>query len=608
VILDGSFIIQSWSGDHHYYGFDCLATGNDCRDCMLFLIGLNNQDSIHLRYIDTPNARSAHVQIFCGINEITLVLLDATEQRINHSVVQQKGNELALMHIEQNRLIDNLKRLEKEIEAKRRQAEQANQLKSQFIATMSHEFRTPLTSIIGYTSRLKQTTSLDPASSIYLSSVEGSAQHLLSLVENLLDHSQIEIGSLSIKRISTNVRVVLDKIKSIFEPLAEDKQLDFNIDIDRGIPEYLCLDEMRFRQILVNLMSNAIKFTKQGFIGIKASWIDDQLTVSVEDTGSGIAKADQQRIFSAFECLDNHLGTGLGLSIVKHLVAAMDGQLVLASVVNQGSRFEVSIPAPQLAGSNDRCSPILDHRLHKRKKHLETVLLVEDDRVIMQLLQSIFDEADCYILVASTGDDAINQALSEWPDLILLDLNLPDITGFEVIKTLRNNSFHNPVFIQSAWVSTEYKARAIAAGCNEYLLKPLDIPHLMMLVSQYFIKRSDFGMPTERYQQLHQRFVDSLPEKRKTLQQLEVSSQHNWTSTEQQQVHSYVHRLAGSAALYGMHTISRISKQLDQLLLDYEQQGSHHADAQLRKKILNTLALLGRQLDQAIISNKPNVL
>lgn len=601
LLLDTNFIVKSWSGDCSYYGYDCIEVGADCRDCLLFLVGLQAQDSIQLRLIETPNARAVHVKLLTDANEMTLVMLDATEQRVNHAVVQQKGNELALMHIQQTKLIENLKRLEKEVEAKRRQAEQANQLKSQFIATMSHEFRTPLTSILGYASRLKQSCGLAPTPIKYLSSVERGAQHLLSLVENLLDHAQMEVDNLSINPIATNVSDVFGQLDSIFTSLAEDNQLEFSVEVSPEIPEYLFLDEMRFRQILVNLTSNAIKYTDQGSVHVQANWVNDELTVSVKDTGSGIAESDQQRIFVAFEQLGAHLGTGLGLSITKHLINAMGGQLVLTSELGQGSCFKVCLPARRVTLSDDESQLEALSQTLRDKKPLLSALLVEDDPDVLQLLQCVFDDTECHTLLASNGNDAINTALSDLPDLIILDLNLPDITGIEVIKTLRNNNFDNPVFVQSAWVSTDHKARALAAGCNEYLTKPLDIPHLMQLVSNYFIQHADFGMPVERYQQLYQRFLGSLPEKRTMLQQLEINNtEYNWTCPARPELQYYAHRLSGSAEMYGFSSIGRTAKQLDLLLLDYDNSETHDSHALLREKISSTIALLRHQIGQAI--------
>ncbi len=601
VILDDNFMVKSWSGDYSYYGYDDLDIGKDCRDSMLFLVGLNTHDAIHLRFIETPNARAAHVQLFIDAEEMTLVLLDATEQRVNHALVQQKGNKLALMHAQQTTLIETLKRLEKEVEAKRHLAEQANQLKGQFIATMSHEFRTPLTSILGYASRLKQTCGLAPTPIKYLKSVERGAQHLLSLVENLLDHAQMESDNLSINPIATNVNDIFGQLISIFTSLAEDKYLRFSLDVAPEMPGFLFLDEMRFRQLLVHLISNAIKYTDQGSVHVQANWEKDEITVSVKDTGNGIAEADQQRIFIAFEQLGVHLGTGLGLSITKHLVTAMGGQLVLTSKLEQGSCFQVSLPARQVTLSADESQSEVLRHVRRNKKPLLSVLLVEDDPDVLQLLQCVFDDTECNSLLACNGNDALNTALSDSPDLIILDLNLPDISGLEVMKTLRNNNFNNPVFVQSAWVSSELKAQARAAGCNEYLTKPLDISQLMQLVSDYFIKHADFGMSAERYQQLYQRFLGSLPEKHKTLEQLEINNiQYSWSCPARPELQYYAHRLAGSAEMYGFSSIGKTAKQLDQLLLDYDRLESHHDSAQLREKISSLIALLRHQIAQAI--------
>ena len=603
VVLDRNFIIQSWSGDYAYYGFEGIDVGKDCRDSLLFLVGLQANESFDLRFIETPNHRSVHIHAFVESRQIILVLLDASEQRLNQTVLQQKGNELALMQIEQLRLIENLKRLEKEVESKRRLAEQANQLKGQFIATMSHEFRTPLTSILGYSLRLKSVCESDQIQTSYLESIERGAKHLLSLVENLLDHAQIEVGSLSINPIATDVTVVMEKLASIFEPLAEDKDLGFEISISSNIPDYLCLDEMRFRQILVNLISNAIKFTDEGVVSVHADWLDGGLSVSVKDTGKGIAESDRQRIFSAFEQLGNEPGTGLGLSIVKHLVQAMDGKLTVDSAVARGSHFVVQLPARQVSvDSNAREADAEKSNSVDSKTFLNTVLLVEDDPDIMTLLQTVFDDIDCKSLTASNGNDGLNLALTEWPDFILLDLNLPGMTGFEVIKSLRNNQFKNPVFIHSAWVSSEYKAQAMAIGCNEYVLKPLDLDHLNSLISEYFFIKKELGMPVERYRQIYQQFLDSLPGKHELLEQLEQkNNQRHWDSSlARRELHQYAHRLAGSAEMYGMQAMAKTAKRLDQLLLDYEDTDAQNDKLELRKKIIKMITKLHIQFDQMI--------
>jgi two-component system, sensor histidine kinase len=600
LILDKKFRTKAWSGDFSYYGFDGIAEGKDCRDSMLFMVGLSSHESVNMQFIETPNARAVHLHLIVNLDEIIVVLLDATEPRINHGVVQQKSNELALMHIQQNKLIENLKRLEKEIEEKRRQAEHANLLKGRFIATMSHEFRTPLTSILGYTWRLKQRDDFDPTTLKHLNSVERGAQHLLSLVENILDQAQIDMDSLTINPVATPVRVVLDKLASIFQPLAEDKHLGLNIELTPDLPEHLLLDEVRFRQILVNLISNAIKFTERGSINVAVGWADGALIVSVEDTGKGIAEADQERIFTAFEQVGNHPGTGLGLSIVKHLVTVMGGKLTLVSSLGQGSRFDVSLPAQAIHIASDTPQNSLAANDLQEKPILKSVLLVEDDPDIMALLQSALDDAGYPTLTASNGRAALDAALSNWPDLVLLDLNLPDMMGFEVIKTLRAHNFQNPVFAQSAWTAPEHKAKAIAAGCNEFIIKPLNINELKDLISVYFSNDTDYGMPVERYLELLKLYRASLPEKHKKLLELMGNnSQHNWGPETLKDLHDFAHRLAGSAGLYRMRLISDTAKHLDQLMLDYERLTGQGDPAELQTKIMAGITSLARHILEA---------
>ena len=413
VRLDSQLLILAWQGESAYYGFDNIQSGDDARDLFLFLVGLDATEPVQLKFVETPNGRSVHVKLIVESSGCLLVMFDATQQCVNHAELQQKGNQLALMQIEQLKLIEELKRLEKEVEAKRRLAEKANQLKGRFIATMSHEFRTPLTAIMGYASRLKPVNIDDSTRNEYLASIERSANHLLSLVENLLDHSQIEVGSLTIIPIETDVARVLDKLSSIFRPLADDKALEFKIETEADIPSKLLVDEMRFRQILVNLISNAIKYTDYGFVQVKVKWENDELIVRVEDSGRGIAEEDQKRIFNAFEQIGHESGNGLGLSIVRHLLSAQGGQIHVTSTVGKGTSFELNFPAPEIENPCDDSNRDYLYLTQRKKTFLKTVLLVEDNPDILKLLQGVFENTECLCFHADTGNEALKLAFAK---------------------------------------------------------------------------------------------------------------------------------------------------------------------------------------------------
>ena len=219
----------------------------------------------------------------------------------------------------------------------------------------------------------------------------------------------------------------------------------------------------------------------------------------------------------------------------------------------------------------------------------------------MSLLVSIFDDTECHMLQASTGQDAIDTALSAYPDLVLLDLNLPDQSGFDVLNSLRSNHFDNPVFVQSAWASSESKARAMNAGGNEYLLKPIDIDHLKQLLSSYFNLDAHPGMPHERYRQLRQQFMDSLPQKLIKLRQLELNvEKDHWNEFARKELYEFIHKLAGSTGLYKMPLICKTSNQLEKLLYNYDPIESDDLISELKETITSQTTLLCKQIERAI--------
>jgi len=490
-LLDSKHCLKMAMGDFTYYGYSPCKPGEDMGERLPFLIALQVTDPIVLRFMETPNQGSAHVHILPDDNDnILVVFIDANEQKSNQAKIQQKANELTLLHEQQCKLMQAMRLLEEELEAKIIEADEANQLKSRFIANMSHEFRTPLTSILGFTSRLKQ----DPQTSLkqhqYVAGLESGAKHLLELVENLLDQSQIEAGTLTNHPAPVDLGNVFDELEKEFQPLAEDHRLEFRV-IRSAIPDRIMLDELRFKQIMVNLLGNAIKFTDEGMVGLSASWVDDELTISVSDTGPGIADIDRERIFDAFERLETKPGTGLGLSIVKHLVDAMTGELTLDSSPGKGSRFEIKLPAMRVHGADNVQSerPIDKIGRSSTSPIAVTILVAEDERCIMNLMESVLHEAGYKTLSATDGHDAVEVALKAHPDLVLMDLNMPKMDGFTAIKALRSKGFSPPIFANSAWSSAEHKSKALEAGCNEYLLKPMDFPRLLELISEYIGKR-----------------------------------------------------------------------------------------------------------------------
>ncbi len=566
LLVDPMRTVQVCLGDLSHYGYRAFNDGEDCIDQMPFLFGLDFAEAIELKFVETPNGNTAHVQVLPLSGSTQIILIDATEQKRMQLKMQQKANELYLLHQEQTKTMQAMRVLEAELEKKNREAEKANQLKSRFIANMSHEFRTPLTGILGFTDLIQQEIHSDPIYSEYITAVEHGAKHLLNLVENLLDQAQIESSSVEIHPTKTLLKELFVEIEAGFLSLAKSRAIEFKL-ATTELPELVSIDDLRLRQIIVNLVGNAIKFTKQGSVSLMASWADEELTVAVKDTGCGIAKTSQAKIFKAFEKLEDKPGSGLGLSIVKHLVEKMDGRIMLESSEGRGSRFEVVLPAPKMSSSSSKLPS--EPLVRKEIKISCKLLVVEDNPDILQLLRTVLENAECNIIESVDGVDAINQAFVEQPDLVLMDLNLPMLSGYDAARKLRSGGFTKPIFALSASTSADHKKRALQAGCNEYVIKPFDVPLLLKKIQQFVNPPVCSEAISQHQEELNARYSASFSDKLLRLESAwNVARENQWKAAAVTELRQFVHNLAGSAGLYGYHTISNISKQIDNLIYD----------------------------------------
>ena len=291
------------------------------------------------------NGRAANVEIFPEPDFTIVVLIDATQQRNQQQAIQQKANELKLLTHRQERLMEALKIARDDLAIKRHQAEEANLAKGRFISGMSHEFRTPLTSILGYVELLRTQAHTSRTEMEHLDAIERSSKYLLSLIENVLDEARLESEELLLCPAPTDLVSMADDVASIFTPLAAQKRIEFRRIVD--VPWSVELDGMRLRQVLINLLGNAFKFTDKGSVTLELVWRRNRLSTRVSDTGPGIPSEEMDKIFRPFHRANrlNDEGAGLGLTISKQLIELMGGELSVESKKNLGSRFHFSIPA-----------------------------------------------------------------------------------------------------------------------------------------------------------------------------------------------------------------------------------------------------------------------
>lgn len=405
----------------------------------------------------------------------------------------------ALSQLEQ---IESLQQEAQQFNNRNQELQRTNQLKNQFLANTSHEIRTPLSSIIGFT-HLLLAQGYDPSKQRhheYLNIIQSSGKHLLALINDILDLSKIEANQLEVNWEIIDVRQLCRNVLALVKEKAANKGLQIRLDIDSNI-ENMVADPLRLKQILLNLLFNAIKFTKTGTVGLEVKSQDDLMYFTVWDTGIGISQENQSELFQPYFQIFNERyvngeeGTGLGLTVTRKLAQIHGGWVEVDSVVDKGSRFTIVIPVEQNSDAEQETLALKERQIHADQnysppitlKGANSILLVEDDVPNAELIKTYLERLE-YQLTWVKSASQMWDALSKHDySVILIDIVLPDANGITLIKQLRGNPQYSNTYIisQTAMAMKGDRDKCLAAGVNDYICKPIDLPLLAQTLSRY---------------------------------------------------------------------------------------------------------------------------
>lgn len=557
-------------------------------------------------------------------------LVEATqsisEGKLDTRLILERHDEFGQLAGFFNNMLDTLKNKQDELQFALRDANAATIAKSEFLANMSHEIRTPLTAITGFSKTLLDENLEPKTRKLAICSIIRNGAHLKTIINDILDLSKIEAHKLDINKHPFSLFKLLADIEALSVTQVSDKGLRFKVKHSFPLPEKILNDEIRVKQVLINLCSNAIKFTEEGEVSINVSFNkpENKLIFAVKDSGIGLTEEQIERIFSPFTQADSTTtrtfgGTGLGLSISRQLADLLGGSLEVESVKNLGSCFTFSIDPGVIAENNftdtapeqDAYSIQDDGKIIKNSVQ-GNILLVEDTPDNQLLISYYLKTLGANVTLADNGQLALNETEKNTFDLILMDMQMPVMGGVEAVKILRKRGYSQPIAMLTANAMNQFEEECRAAGCDDFLVKPIDLNSLCKVVGKYLKPRENemnglikaeaqqplSNTPVEalystlyldepEFNELVNNFIDNLPNYITDLEQAVDNKDDKLIS-------SITHSLKGISGNYGFPPLS-------QLLVLIEE----HVDEKQYDKINNALNLL-RKVAERIYLGKVN--
>ena len=432
----------------------------------------------------------------------------------------------------------------------------ANQVKSQFLANMSHEIRTPLTAIIGLSESIIQGDVNKKEVAKEVDRIHKQSRHLLSLLNDILDVTKIEENKYELEPYELDFRALLREVNDMFVTQAKEKALEFSIVSQLPASLIVFVDGLRLKQVLINLISNAVKFTQHGQVTVLVSEQDSRLLFNIVDTGIGMSDEQLTKVFDMFTQADSSInrrfgGSGLGLALSQKLVAMMGGELQVSSELNKGSAFTFSVPVDIIKSNT------FNHRSSRQAEHLPqlkgTVLLAEDQPDNRRFISRLLERLGLCVVTAHDGIEAISQYKKCQPQLILLDIQMPEKDGIQAFKDLRALGAKQPIVAITANAMVHDIERYKRIGFNDYLTKPISRKQLIDLISLYLepnidVEEANEALKSIQFEDLRIEFIARLGTEIEALESAADSPE---------KVDSLAHRLSGAAQILGFKALAK---------------------------------------------------
>jgi PAS domain S-box-containing protein len=465
-------------------------------------------------------------------------------------------------------------------------ADAASQAKTDFLSNMSHEIRTPLTAIVGFAEALVANDFNKEEHKNMTMAIVRNGKHLQQIIDDILDLSKIEAGQIELEQVDTSLFEILGEIDSMLGACARDKGLDFSINYQFPLPDQIKTDPTTLKQILINLISNAIKFTVEGFVHVNVSCEQAcrKINFAVIDSGIGMSHDEVDHVFDAFTQADSTTtrkfgGTGLGLSISSKLAIANGGRLTCISEQGKGSSFSLSITNKDTG----RMSTVNSMDEISRKNVLQhdpeiklltgAILLVEDNPDNQQLISMYVNRTGAELDIVENGQDGLDKALKKEYDLVLMDMQMPVLDGLEAIRLLRKKGYKKPIISLTANAMTSNREKCLSAGANDYLVKPINLVNFYEVLNTYLTETQEIpeqeGNITDdvqkksldfynspSYLDIVERFKQKLPQMVAELS--EAVQTQNWDL-----VQSKSHDLKGLGGTLGLHEITDVAGRMN---------------------------------------------